>query len=119
MHQQPQSSEKSNYKGNDEIRLAVVCGPSDGDVSFKPGKYEEWNPFIGGQGASTCACRKGDFACSGEPDVSANILPRTVGYFVISPFSMANAVSDEALWRSSFFIRLARCFSTVLALMQR
>jgi len=40
-------------------------------------------------------------------------------YAVTIPFSMANAVSDEALCRSSFFIRLALCFWTVLQLMHR
>jgi len=39
-------------------------------------------------------------------------------YFVISSFPMAKAVSSAALCRLSFFIRFARCFSTVLTLMQ-
>jgi len=37
-------------------------------------------------------------------------------YLVISPFSMANAVRAETLWRSSFFMRLVRCVSTVFTL---
>ena len=37
---------------------------------------------------------------------------------VIRSCSKANAVSAAALWRSSLLIRLERCFSTVLTLMQ-
>lgn len=52
-------------------------------------------PFPGAQASREL--RAGVFTRTRNLTHRANTLRRAIAYFVISPFSMANAVSDEAL----------------------